>query len=248
MKPKILFYDIETSPNLAYVWGMYEQNVIAYKKEWELLSFAYKWQGESKVTCITRKNQKDDKTLLLHLHKILSQADIVVAHNGDQFDNKKANARFIIAGLPPVTPYRSIDTKKVAKAHFNFNSNSLDNLGKTLKLGQKAKHEGFDLWLGCMANKPSAWKKMIHYNKQDVVLLEKIYNKMLPFINNHPNVAQIEGKPDGCPKCGKTTTLQSKGFRYTTAGTYRRFHCIGCGGYCRSRLPIKSIKPVIVNL
>jgi DNA polymerase elongation subunit (family B) len=248
-KPKILFYDIETAPNLAYVWGMYEQNVLSYKEEWSLLSFAWKWQDGPPVACLTRQDFKDktDKSLLKALWKLLNEADIVVAHNGDQFDNKKANARFIAMGFPPVKPYRSVDTKKVAKAHFNFNSNSLDNLGKTLKLGQKAKHEGFELWLGCMANKVSSWKNMIHYNKQDVVLLEKIYNKMLPWINNHPSISKITGRPDGCPKCG-SSRLHSRGMRHYSISSFRVYQCKDCKGYVRMRLAEKGNKPKFVNL
>lgn len=248
-KPKVLFYDIETCPNLAYVWGMYEQNVIAFKEEWSLLSFAYKWQGDRHVSCLSRRDFKDktDKSLLKALWTILDEADIVVAHNGDQFDNKKANARFIAAGFGPVTPYKSIDTKKVAKAHFNFNSNSLDNLGKTLKLGEKKKNEGFGLWLGCMANKAKSWTTMIKYNKQDVVLLERIYNKMLPWINNHPNVAQLQKKPDGCPKCG-SRRLFNKGLVHFKVSSYRRFICKDCRGYCRIRIAEKGVKPKFVNM
>ena len=40
--PKILLIDIETAPNLGYIWGKYEQNVIDYKTEWYLLSFCAK--------------------------------------------------------------------------------------------------------------------------------------------------------------------------------------------------------------
>jgi hypothetical protein len=47
--PRVLLYDIETFPNEAYVWGKYDQNVIAFKKEWEMASFAYKWLGEKEV-------------------------------------------------------------------------------------------------------------------------------------------------------------------------------------------------------
>ena len=36
-KAKILYYDIETAPNLSYVWGQYEQNVIAHVSEWHML-------------------------------------------------------------------------------------------------------------------------------------------------------------------------------------------------------------------
>lgn len=253
-EPKILFYDIETSPNLGYIWGKYEQNVLDYKHEWELLSFAYKWKGDKTVKCLTRqdfKNDTTDKSLLQELWQLLNDADIVIAHNGDQFDNKKANARFISAGMIPPAPYQSIDTKKVAKANFMFNSNKLDDLGKLLGVGRKVKHTGFDLWLGCLAGEKKSWATMAKYNKQDVALLERVYNKLLPWINNHPNVAQLTGHGQGCPKCG-STKLKSCGLRYTKASTYRRYRCLDCQGFCRGAkaLPPTATrrKPKIVNL
>lgn len=211
MKPKILFYDIETEPNLAYVWGKYDQNVIAYKKEWEMLSFAYKWQGDKTVKCVSRNQfkDKDDKAVVKELWKLFKEADIVVAHNNDAFDQKKTQARFIYHGFEPPKFLNSVDTKKIAKRHFMFNSNSLNDLGTYLKLGTKLHTGGFDLWLGCMSGDSKAWKKMREYNKQDVVLLEKVYNKFLPWCDNHPNLALTKQKNKEdilCPACTSDKT------------------------------------------
>lgn len=245
-KLKILLYDIENEPNLSYTWGKYEQNVIAFKEEWKLLSFAYKWLGETNVKCLARPDFDDitDKSLVMELWKLLDEADIVIGHNADAFDNKKANARFIELGLPPPSPYLSIDTKKIAKKYFKFNSNSLDDLGKTLGVGQKVKHYGFQLWLDCMNGDPKAWKTMKNYNKQDVVLLEKVYLKLRPWIENHPNVLDEYEKVYTCPKCG-SFNIKSQGIRYTLRATYRRYRCLDCKGYCRAR-KAEKLKPDLV--
>jgi hypothetical protein len=244
-KPKILLFDLETSPNLSYTWGRWEQDVIAFKKEWELLSVAYKWLGEKTVHCITRPDFKDktDKSLVVALKKLLDEADIVIAHNGDEFDIKKANAKFIEHDLGPTTAFQKIDTKKIAKRYFKFNSNSLDDLGNLLGLGRKMKTGGFDLWLDCMAGKPEAWRKMAQYNKQDVLLLERVYLKLRPWMDNHPNVSFLKDEfPDGCPKCGYGN-LRSSGFKYNLTGKYRQYRCSGCGGYCLGRTAEKVNKP-----
>ena len=34
---KVLFYDIETAPNLAYVWGQYQQDVVEQHRSWYLM-------------------------------------------------------------------------------------------------------------------------------------------------------------------------------------------------------------------
>lgn len=230
-KPKILFFDIETSPNLAYIWGKYEQDAIAFESEWQILSVAWKWQGDTEVKCVTSKDRSDDFTVCKKLHSLLSAAEVVIAHNGDDFDLKKARSRFVAHGMPPLPPLATVDTLKVARKYFKFNSNKLDDLGKTLSIGRKIKHSGFDLWLGCMRNSAKAWKKMIKYNKMDVVLLEKVYNKILPWIDRHPNLAALKNSPKkGCPNCGKFDIVKW-GFRATPAGTQQRMLCKDCGAY-----------------
>lgn len=229
--PRILFFDIETMANLAYVWGKYEQNVIAYKKEWEMLSFAYKFLGDLDVTCHTREGQKSDKLLVQKLQKLFEEADIVVAHNGDSFDIKKVKARMIFHRLAPPKVITSIDTKLVARRYFAFNGNGLDELGEHLGLGRKLKHQGFDLWLGCAADDPKCWKTMERYNKRDIVLLEKVYKRFLPYIQNHPNIARVLNptiKPgDGCPNCG-SGDIEKRGIKFTFAQVKRNWRCLDC--------------------
>lgn len=235
---KFLFYDLETGPNLAYVWGKYQQDVIAFKEEWELLSFSYKWLGEKETYAIGR-NTHTEEELVKVLHGLFDTADTVIAHNGDSFDQKMANAKFIQFGLTPPSPYRSIDTKKVAKRYFRFTSNKLDDLGSRLGLGRKVETGGFSLWLGCMAGDEKAWKKMLRYNKQDTKLLERIYLKFRPWIENHPAINILEGV-DGCPKCG-SNKLEKRGTRKVNkTSTVQRYRCKNCGGWCQSRQNIQA--------
>jgi len=233
-KPKVLFFDIETAPNLAYVWGKYEQDVIAFKSEWHLLSFAYKWQGEKKVHCVTMRNQKDDKKIAKKLRDLFDEADIIIAHNGDAFDIKKARARFAFWGLKPPSQFATVDTCKIAKRYFNFNSNRLNDLGIYFKVGQKVKHTGFDLWLGCLKNNRASWALLEEYNKQDVILLEDVYNKLLPWMDRHPNMALLQHK-DGCPKCGSDKIVKD-GIRANSMSLQQQWKCKSCHGYFLTRL------------
>ncbi len=247
-KLKILLYDIETEPHLGYTWGKWEQNVIEFKNLGGMLSFAYKWLGEDKVYCVSRPDFRDktDKSLVTALHKLLDEADIVIAHNGDAFDQKMSNVRFIDHGLTPPSPYISVDTKKVAKKYFRFTSNSLDELGQFLKLGRKVKHPGFQMWLDCMAGKKDAWKLMVKYNKQDVLLLEQVYLKLRPWIANHPNVINFYEKVNNCPKCGGES-LKSCGIIQGKTTSYRLYRCTTCRGYCRGRKSEAGVNPGITN-
>ncbi len=219
-KPRILLYDIETFPNIGYTWGKWEQNVIQFVKEWELASFAYKWLDGSMITCHSRRTMSE-KSLVGALHSVLSEADILVAHNGDSFDLKKAKAKFIQFGMKPPALNRSVDTKKIAKSQFAFNSNSLNDLGVTLGLGKKIDTGGFELWLGCMRNDKKSWALMESYNKQDVALLEKVYLKFRAWAPTHPNVATLADR-DGCPSCG-SENVTSQGTRVTTKRKYQRY-------------------------
>lgn len=235
MKPKVLFFDIETAPNLAYVWGKYEQDVIAFKSEWYLLSVAYKWLGDNEVHCLTIKGKKgDDKKLAKKLRDLFDKADVIIAHNGDAFDIKKAKARFVFHGLKPPSQFATVDTYKVAKRYFNFNSNKLNDLGLYLNLGEKVKHTGFDLWLGCMRDDKASWKLLERYNKQDVLLLEKVYNTLLPWMERHPNMALLTDRK-GCPKCG-STQVHKDGVRANSSTLQQQWRCKSCKGYYLTRL------------
>lgn len=221
---KILLYDIETSPNIGYTWEKWEQNVISFIKEREILCFAYKWLGEDKVYTVSKQGKKTDKEVIAALHALFAEADLLVAHNGLQFDNKIAKARMVYWDMKPPRILQSVDTKVSAKSYFKFNGNGLDDLGQFLKLGRKQKHPGFDMWLGCMADKASSWKQMIKYNKQDVLLLEKVYLRLKPWIHNHPRLSK-ESK--GCPN-GSSHHVTKQGYRATQSTIKQQMHCKDC--------------------
>jgi len=235
--PKVLLFDLETSPNIAYVWGKYEQNVIGdFLKERMIISVAWKWLNEKTVHASSipdyygyKPNPTKNKKLIEKIHSLFMSADILVGQNGDNFDIKRANAAFIEHGLMPPHPHKTIDTLKVARAKFDFNSNKLDDLGAKLGLGRKLKTGGFDLWKGCLDGDKASWAKMVEYNKQDVVLLEKIYLKFRPWIKNHPNMNVFDAS-NGCSSC-KSTKLRRRGFSMTKKGRRQQYQCLSCGAW-----------------
>jgi hypothetical protein len=231
---KIAFVDIETAPSLGWVWSKWETNVIDFKKDWYLLSFAVKWVGEKKVKTYGlidypgyKKDVENDEQLVNELWKVFDEADILIGHNGDAFDIRKANTRFISHKLPPPSPYKTVDTLKIARRAFKFDSNKLDDLGRYLGIGRKLPHTGFHLWQGCMSGDPEAWKKMKQYNGHDVELLEQVYYLMRAWSPTHPNVNKSE---IACPKCGSIHT-QKRGFSYTLLRQKQRYQCLTCRGW-----------------
>lgn len=231
---KILYIDIETAPSLGWVWQKYETNVIDFKKDWYILSFAYKWADERKVQvkCLAdypdyKKDVENDKALVDDLWKVLDRADIVIGHNGDSFDLPKINTRFLTHKLKPPTPYKTVDTLKIARKVFRFDSNKLDDLGRYLGVGRKLPTTGFHLWRGCMTGDLKSWKMMCRYNAHDVELLEKVYLLIRAWHPTHPNVNQGEF---ACPKCA-SFKVQKRGYAYTALRRKQRFQCQNCAGW-----------------
>jgi DNA polymerase elongation subunit (family B) len=235
-EPKILLWDIETSPIFGTMWRRYEDNMIWMERDWHLLSFSAKWLGGKQIT----KALKDyegydtdrycDKRIISELHNLLDEADVLVAHNGDSFDSKKVNARFVIHGLQPPKPKATIDTRKVARRYFAFTSNKLDDLGNYLGVGRKVKTGGYDLWRDCLNGDAKAWNRMKKYNAQDVRLLEAVYLKLKPWILNHPNMTILRNQDYGCRNCG-SRQLTKRGHYTTTTGKRPRWQCQDCGAW-----------------
>lgn len=240
---RTLLYDIETAPSLGYYFDLYrEGNIVWNAKNWFMLSFSWKWLGESKTHVLAlpdfktyKKDKEDDKELVESLWKLFDEADIVIGHNSNSFDNKKTSARFIYHNLLPPNPFKQIDTKLVAKKYFRFDSNKLNDLGKYLGLGEKIQTGGFELWKDCMNGVDKAWDKMCKYNKQDVVLLEKVYYRMLPYITDHPNLALMNGETIACPNC-KGYRLHKRGYYFTQSSKFQKWRCMECGSWHRSSL------------
>ena len=252
MTAKVLFIDIETSPNLGWTWGKWEQNVLDSERDWQVLCYAYAWNdGPVKVSSLRGAGPfADDTPLVMEMIELLEQADMVVAHNGDQFDLPKIYARGVILDLPPVDRPTQYDTKKAAKRVGKFTSNSLNDLGRYFGVGQKVPHTGFDMWLGCMNDSEADWKLMEKYNKMDVQLLRDVYKRMAPHDHNHPNLTHLAGESVEdqltCPFCGGTHG-HFRGYKATKVTLFRKWQCQGCGKYSRLRLGDKSFaKPELV--
>jgi len=236
LKAKIGILDIETKPIKAYCWGLWKQNIGLNQiiDDWGILTFSFKWLGSPEVYWDSLLASGSEKQLLENLWEFLDEADIIVAHNGDRFDINKINAKLLEYGIKPYSPIKSIDTLKVAKSRFAMTSNKLAYISKYLGFEGKMETGGMQLWIDCMNGCKKAYKKMVDYNIQDVIELEKVYEKLLPWISNHPNLALYNGEDlPSCPKCGGKH-IHFRGYTYTGVSKFRRFQCQDCGGWGRS--------------
>lgn len=238
---KILFLDIETSPNTAHVWGLWNQNVSINQllESSYTLCWAAKWADDD-VVMYDSIYQSTPKQMIRRIHRLLELADVVVHYHGTHFDIPTLNKEFILFNLPPPSPYQQVDLLKTVRKRFRFASNKLGYVAERLKLGKKYDHEGHTLWIRCMDNDANAWQEMEKYNRHDVVLLEKLYYKLLPWIKSHPNRSVYEGTAN-CPTCG-SFSFQKRGFAITQAGKYQRYQCKDCHTWFRSTQRIKTLQ------
>lgn len=230
---KLLSIDIETRPNLAYVWGLWNQNVGVNQiaEATEMICFSAKWVDKHKVTF--KSVYHDGKAEMLgKLWELMDEAEVIIHYNGRRFDIPHINREFLEAEMPPPSPYRQIDLLQAVKRCFRFPSNKLEYIVQELGVGEKLKHEGFDLWVRCMANEESAWKLMRQYNINDVALTELLYERIKPWIPNIPSHAAFH-QERVCPACG-SDRLQSRGTACTQQSRYERFQCQSCGKWSRS--------------
>lgn len=237
----ILLLDIETAPNIAHVWGLWNQNVGINQlmESGYTMCWAAKWHQEEEIMFSSIHGEGRD-IMLKRIWELLNAADAVVHYNGKKFDIPTLNKEFIKHGFEPPDPYHQIDLLHVAKKRFRFASNKLDHVAKELGLGQKVKHIGHDLWVQCMAGDNDAWADMERYNIQDVVLLEDVYDRMLPWINNHPNHAlYVDAGEVICPNCGSNDVIK-KGVETTKLMVYQRYRCNKCHTPLRGRQSVKD--------
>ncbi len=242
-KPKVLLIDIETAPMLGYVWGLWDQNIALNQifKDWHVLSWSAKWLDSKEIMYMDQRNEADitkDKRILKHIWKLLDEADIVVGQNSKSFDHKKLNARFIQNGMQPPSTYKHIDTLLIAKKHFQFSSNKMEYTSEKLCTKyKKLKHHkfpGFDMWLQCLAGNREAWKEMEKYNKHDVLALEELYYKLMPWDNSiNFNLYSNDASAMIC-SCGHSK-FRNRGYYYTGTGKFQRYKCFKCGAESRSR-------------
>jgi hypothetical protein len=240
--PRILVIDIETSPNIAYVWGLWDQSVSLSQliESTQVIAFAAKWVGDDEVFFYS-DHHDGHRDMILAAHALLGVADIVVHYNGKSFDIKHLNREFWEAGYDPPAPYKQVDLMHVVKRNFRFGSNKLQHVTTEIGLAGKAEHEGMPLWVKCLEGDDEAWASMRAYNVQDVVLTEQLYLRARPWITDHPNMGLFvdEARPV-CDKCG-STKMQKRGISYTTTRAYQRFQCQGCGGWSRTARAVNAV-------
>lgn len=266
---RILTFDIETRQGVYLSFGpkakwlRREQQVIRSS----IMSWAAKWydQDETMFASISHApsmfKQPESvggyRKMLTRLRDLLDEADIVVSYNGARFDEPRVRGELVRLGIPEPSPFRTLDLYKTTK-RMGWDYNSLAETASAVGIPDdesKTSHSGWSLWVDCLNGDPDAWALMETYNRQDVVLTERVMDLLRPYIKDHPNLglwAGIDhlGRPvPVCSKCGSGDLHLVGGTGAKTAQTdYALFRCGNCGAtdqrnnFVRSRVYMRTAR------
>lgn len=250
--PKVLLFDIETSRVKIEtdVWADQVRKPTylghkSVKEDWYMLSWAGSWlfSGEAfgDVLRSSEAKERNDKRIAKSLHKTIQSADVVITHNGNRFDIKKINWRFLVHGLEPAMRYKSIDTLAKSKQVFGVTSLAMDFMCRQLGYEQKH-HTDYGLWEACEEGDKPALTRMYEYNKNDVFMLEDLYLRTRGWYLTHPSFSYLMDmyqplQPDEhrCPRCTHVVNDSKFAKKWTTpAGyVYKTCNCPECGAMLR---------------
>lgn len=229
---KILAIDIETAPALVYTFSLFKP-FIGHNQVVEssrVICFSAQWTDD-KTTQFYSEYHDGRPTMLRELHNLLDEADVLLTYNGKKFDEPWIRGELLVEGFDPPSPSLHIDLYQVIRSNARFLSNKLDYVVRRLLDDAKTTHTGFQLWVDCLAGDPEAWKLMRKYAKKDTALLIPLYEKLRPWIKQHPN-ASVGTENPGCPKCG-SSHFQRRGQQRTGISTFQRYQCQSCRGWFR---------------
>lgn len=251
--PKILLIDIETTPELGYIWGRFKQFIapVQVKQRSFMLTWSAKWLGDDEVLAdaipsyrkLGEYKEEDDFEVVVSAWNLLDRADVVVAHNGIRFDFPYLNSRFAYHGLGMPSPFKVVDTCKIAKKYFRFPANSLKELGLYLGIPTPKLDTDFQLWVDCMEGKKEAWEYMVEYNVYDVKLLEEIYLRLRPYDKSHPNLALYYEDDELRDPATGSTDIKEIGYAYSSQSKFPAYRSAE-GHVFRSSKRVKGVKTV----
>lgn len=232
---RILVVDLETSPNVADVWGLWGVNVSLNQllQSGRVICFAARWHGEKSIAFHSEWVDGREQ-MLAEAYHLFDEADVVVGWNSSRFDVPWLQGEWARMGWTPPSPFAQVDLCTVAKRTFRFPSNKLEYCATELLGKGKVKHQGHGLWTAVLAGDEKARAKMARYNIADVRLTDEMFVRLRPWVKNLPN-PYVHGdveRAESCPDCG-STELEPRGYAYTAVSQYRRFRCKECGRWSR---------------
>lgn len=231
--PKVLVWDIE-STSLNATFGT-------------ILCIGYKWLDSPEVTVRTilekkNKNFLDDGYLVAEFAKVFDEADYHITWYGDRFDLPMVRSKLIKYGQPPLSPKPSLDLWRPARKFFKFHSNRLAVWEQLLATPDSKTPIDFDSWLRAAHGDKEAIAEVVDHCEKDVLVLEEVYLKMRPWLDNEPVRALFtEDEGDACTTCGSLNVVK-RGFHTATTRVYQRYQCKACGHWFRGTKSVYGVQ------
>lgn len=252
---KMLIYDIEVSPLLAWTYNRYNTNVLKVEQEQQLLSFAYLeliidgkktiLDGDlNNVKCITLNDVGfSQEKLTEKAWELFNNNQVIIGYNNKAFDDKMIYRYFMKYGLPVPTPIKQLDLFKEWKKIGKLSSNGLNAVNRYINHDGKTEITVEDVWYRCIrCRDKEAFEQLREYNKQDVVLTYNLMKSILPFMKNYPNLSLLLNHPLACPKCGHINDFEEADYYYTNVGRYNQYRCKKCNSYLHGRYQDSTLK------
>lgn len=241
-KPKILFYDLESTPLQAWIWRPGKQFVghkqlVKGHQRYGIICITYCWNdGKPAQSIDWGFEEQDTKRVVQEFDKIIAQADLTIGKNSDRFDTKMINAARMFADLPgnPSWTKYTDDLEKQMRKYFKLPSQSLDYISDMLGFGGKIKME-FQDWIDIVEKNSSgaaSLKKMIKYGKKDVEDTRALWFKLSEHFDSKWNQAAFQGDTLSCKhmNCGSLNLIK-RGTYLQGVTRYQEWQCRDCNRY-----------------
>lgn len=245
MSARVLVYDIECSPILAYTWDLkpYRLPIENIVEDPRILCIGAKWLGEKRVFLFSEW-EHGRQGMLDAIHAMFSEADVAVGFNSKSFDTRWVLGELAREGYNPPAPFAEVDLYREAASLWKLPSHRLAYITKSLNVKTKLDAGGWKTWTSVLAGDPKAQRRMATYCKGDVRSTEELYFRMLPWLKTAPIAAlyadDVETDSTMCPRCS-SEGLQRRGFAFTRLGKFARYQCQDCGGWCRGKKNHKAV-------
>lgn len=132
--------------------------------------------------------RSNDAPLLRDILSYIEDIDVLVAHNGVNFDLPFIRTRAIVHGLPAVNFQKIIDPVKLARQHFRFPGNSLQSISNVIGTHAQKTPLKPETWQrAALDGDGSAMEEIVEHCIEDVEVLEEVCWKIRGYVRQIDN-------------------------------------------------------------
>jgi uncharacterized protein YprB with RNaseH-like and TPR domain len=125
----------------------------------------------------------EDLQIVRETAELLSEHDVIVAHNGTRFDIPFLRTRMLKHKLPRLPDIKQVDPCSILFRKFRMRSNSLASAIDFLGLRDKKTPLSMQTWVQATMNgSHNAMDKIVQHCVQDVKALEGVFNAVKPYV------------------------------------------------------------------